>query len=236
MFPGILVSGGQFQSRETFFAEEADICLIWDAGSDREYICHFPVGGNSISVLSILIQWQCELSKLPVDSFYCKPFRNSVMGRELCVANVDVGNGTQLTVATTHLESPCPAPPTWNQMFRAERLVQAKEALALLKDVPNAIFGGDMNWDDKQDGKPPLPPGWFDAWLQLCPHQKRLDRIYCQLHNFEVESIEMVGTTPIPDLTFQKELKVKKQVELTTLPVLASDHFGLLLKMRHKSK
>jgi hypothetical protein len=22
--------------------EEADICLIWDAGSDREYICHFP--------------------------------------------------------------------------------------------------------------------------------------------------------------------------------------------------
>jgi hypothetical protein len=42
MFPGILVSGGQFQSRETFFAEEADICLIWDAGSDREYICHFP--------------------------------------------------------------------------------------------------------------------------------------------------------------------------------------------------
>ncbi len=93
------------------------------------------------------------------------------MGRELCVANVDVGNGTQLTVATTHLESPCPAPPTWNQMFSAERVVQAKEALALLKDVPNAIFGGDMNWDDKQDGKPPLPPGWFDAWLQLCPHQ-----------------------------------------------------------------
>jgi tyrosyl-DNA phosphodiesterase 2 len=46
----------------------------------------------------------------------------------------------------------------------------------------------------------------------------------------------MVGTTPIPDLTFQKELKVKKQVELTTLPVLPSDHFGLLLKMRHKSK
>ncbi|CAK9215613.1 unnamed protein product [Sphagnum troendelagicum] len=196
-----------------------------------------------------------QLSKLPVDSFYCKPFRNSVMGRELCVAKVDVGDGTQLTVATTHLESPCPAPPTWNQMFSAERVVQAKEALALLKDVPNAIFGGDMNWDDKQDGKPPLPPGWFDAWLQLCPHQpgltydskanpmlkgsrlqKRLDRIYCQLHNFEVESIEMVGTTPIPDLTFQKELKVKKQVELTTLPVLPSDHFGLLLKMRHKSK
>jgi hypothetical protein len=32
----------QFQSRETFFVEEANICLIWDAGSDREYICHFP--------------------------------------------------------------------------------------------------------------------------------------------------------------------------------------------------
>lgn len=65
--------------------------------------------------------------------------------------------------------------------------------------------------------------------------QKRLDRIYCQLQDFEVVSLEMVGTAPIPDLTYQKERKVKGRVQMMTLPVLPSDHFGLLLKVRYKS-
>ena len=112
-----------------------------------------------------------QLSKLPVVSFKQTPFRNSVMGRELCLAELRAGNGEKLLVATTHLESPCPAPPTWNQMFSAERVVQAKEAMTILGDSQNAIFGGDMNWDDKQDGPPPLPSGWFDAWQQLHPGQ-----------------------------------------------------------------
>lgn len=195
-----------------------------------------------------------QLSKLPVFSFRQSPFRNSVMGRELCLAEVDAGKGTRLLVATSHLESPCPAPPTWNQMFSPERVVQAKEAMSLLKEFPNVIFGGDMNWDDKTDGPPPLPSGWFDAWLQLRPGQdgftydtkangmlsgnrslrKRLDRMFCQLRDFEAVSIEMVGTEAIPDLTYSKEKKVKGQVQMIKLPVLPSDHFGLLLKLSRK--
>lgn len=195
-----------------------------------------------------------QLSKLPVFSFRQSPFRNSVMGRELCLAEVDAGKGTTLLVATSHLESPCPAPPTWNQMFSPERVAQAKEAMALLNEFPNVIFGGDMNWDDTRDGPPPLPSGWIDAWLHLRPGQdgftydtkanrmlscnrslqKRLDRMFCQLRDFKLVSIAMVGTEPIPDLTYSKEKKVRGQVQMMELPVLPSDHFGLLLKLSRK--
>ena len=81
------------------------------------------------------------------------------MGRELCLADIDAGGGTKLVIATSHLESPCPAPPRWDQMYSKERVAQAKESLNLLKDSPNVIFGGDMNWDDKLDGAFPLPDG-----------------------------------------------------------------------------
>lgn len=65
--------------------------------------------------------------------------------------------------------------------------------------------------------------------------QKRLDRVFCHLRDFKVESIEMVGTQPIAGLTYEKERKVKGQVQLTTLPVLPSDHFGLLLILKRIS-
>ena len=32
----------------------------------------------------------------------------------------------------------------------------------------NAVFIGDMNWDEATDGQVPLPPGWADAWLTHC--------------------------------------------------------------------
>jgi len=32
----------------------------------------------------------------------------------------------------------------------------------------NAVFIGDMNWDEATDGAVPLPPGWADAWLTHC--------------------------------------------------------------------
>lgn len=66
--------------------------------------------------------------------------------------------------------------------------------------------------------------------------QKRLDRIFCKLRDFEALTIEMVGTAPIPDLTYLKEKKVKGQVQMLKLPVLPSDHFGLLLKVRPKNR
>ncbi|KAI3941493.1 hypothetical protein MKW98_022500 [Papaver atlanticum] len=157
-----------------------------------------------------------QLSKLPIKSFSCKPFSNSIMGRELCLTEIEVGGvgggSKQLVIATSHLESPCPAPPTWNQMFSKERVAQAKEAILILKGSPNVILGGDMNWDDKLDGQFPLPDGWVDAWSELKPGdngytydtksnqmlsgnrtlQKRLDRFMCNLQDFKICGIELI--------------------------------------------
>lgn len=190
------------------------------------------------------------LSRMTSISFHRNSYQNTVMGRELCIAEAGVDGGTQLHVATTHLESPCPAPPTWDQMYSQQRVVQMKEALNALKGHRNVVFGGDMNWDDKLDGSPPLPAKWCDAWLTLRPNEegltydskenpmltgsrlrKRVDRIFCCLEDYHLQSIEIVGTKPIPGLTFEKEMKSKKQSKKVKLPVLPSDHFGLLLKI-----
>eukprot|EP00252_Welwitschia_mirabilis_P009251 TRINITY_DN2167_c0_g1_i1.p1 TRINITY_DN2167_c0_g1~~TRINITY_DN2167_c0_g1_i1.p1 ORF type:complete len:284 (+),score=53.63 TRINITY_DN2167_c0_g1_i1:915-1766(+) len=193
-----------------------------------------------------------QLSRLPVKKYTHRGFSNTIMGRELCIADVDVGNGKKLSIATTHLESPCPAPPAWNQYFSKERVTQAKESFTILKSLPNVIFGGDMNWDDARDGAPPLPDGWFDAWLKIRPNEegwtydtksnqmlngnralrKRLDRIFCHLNDFEIESIDMIGKDPIPGLFYVKEKKIKQETKVLDLPVLPSDHFGLLLKFK----
>ncbi|KAL9669660.1 hypothetical protein QQ045_007207 [Rhodiola kirilowii] len=55
---------------------------------------------------------QVSQVKLPATTFSSRPFGNSVMGRELCVANAKTQTGRSLVVATSHLESPCPG-----QMF-----------------------------------------------------------------------------------------------------------------------
>ncbi|KAK3021720.1 hypothetical protein RJ639_046066 [Escallonia herrerae] len=190
-----------------------------------------------------------QLSKMPVKSFSCKPFSNSVMGRELCVTEVQVQDQMPLVVATSHLESPCPGPPKWDQMYSKERVAQAKEAVNFLKTNPNVIFCGDMNWDDKLDGQFPFPDGWTDAWAQLRPGdsgltydtksnemlsgnrtlQKRLDRFICSLRDFKINGIVMIGKEAIPGLSYCKEKKTKKEVKNLILPVLPSDHYGLLL-------
>ncbi|KAM7265466.1 hypothetical protein ACFE04_003149 [Oxalis oulophora] len=189
------------------------------------------------------------LSKLPVKSFDSIPFGNSIMARELCIAEVEVRGSKPLVIATSHLESPCPAPPKWDQMFSKERVEQAKEAVSFLKKNPNVIFGGDMNWDDKLDGPFPLEGGWVDSWTELRPGeigwtydtksnqmlsgnrtlQKRLDRFACKLQDFKVTGIEMIGKEAIPALYYTKEKKVRKEIKMLELPVLPSDHFGLLL-------
>ncbi|KAJ6935082.1 Glycoside hydrolase [Populus alba x Populus x berolinensis] len=190
-----------------------------------------------------------QLSKLPVKSFSAKPFMNSIMGRELCIAELEVPGKKSLVVATSHLESPCPAPPKWDQMFSKERVDQAKEAINLLKKNSNVIFCGDMNWDDKLDGQFPFPDGWVDAWVELKPGdngwtydtksnqmlsgnralQKRLDRFICSLCDFKISKIDMIGKDAIPGLSYMKEKKVRKEVKMLELPVLPSDHYGLLL-------
>ena len=192
------------------------------------------------------------MSKLPVREFNRKAFYNSIMGRELCIADVNVGKSKNLVVATSHLESPCPGPPTWDQMFSKERVAQAKESIGILKDFPNVIFCGDMNWDDKLDGAFPLNNGWVDAWMELRAGengwtydtksnqmlsgnrtlQKRLDRFLCNLRDFKINSIEMIGDEAIPGLSYCKEKKVRKEVKKLQLPVLPSDHYGLLLTIQ----
>lgn len=212
------------------------------------YKCSVPPGMAGRRAYFCLL-----LSRVDSTSFQRKSYNNSVMGRELCIAQADLGGGRQLLIATTHFESPCPAPPTWDQMYSPERVSQAKQALNALVGHKNVVFGGDMNWDDKLDGAPPLPAEWCDAWVTLRPGEegltydskqnplltgsrlrKRLDRIFCHLQDFRFESIEMVGTRPIPGVTFEKEIKAKKQTQKVKLPVLPSDHFGLLLKIMQK--
>lgn len=195
-----------------------------------------------------------QLSKLPVKSFECKPFRNTVMGRELCISEVEVPGDKPLVVATSHLESPCPGPPKWDQMYSRERVDQAKKAIMLLEDYPNVIFGGDMNWDDKLDGQFPYPDGWVDAWTELKPGengwtydtksnqmltgnrtlQKRLDRFICCLRDFKISKIDMIGKEAIPGLVHSKEKKVRGEVKILELPVLPSDHYGLVLTICQK--
>ncbi|KAF2304928.1 hypothetical protein GH714_000516 [Hevea brasiliensis] len=190
-----------------------------------------------------------QLCKLPVKSFNSRPFNNSVMGRQLCFVELEVQPNKPLVVATSHLESPCPAPPTWDQMFSKERVDQVTEATDFLKKNPNVIFGGDMNWDDELDGQFPLPDGWVDAWTELRPGdngwtydtmsnrmlsgnrtlQKRLDRFVCNLRDFRISEIEMIGMEAIPGLSHIKEKKVRKEVMMLKLPIFPSDHYGLLL-------
>ncbi|KAL8130162.1 hypothetical protein V2J09_019317 [Rumex salicifolius] len=81
------------------------------------------------------------LAKLPVESFNHIPFSNTKMGRELSIAEVKVNPDKSLMVATTHLESPCPGPPKWDQMYSKERVPQANESVNLLMEYPNVMVG-----------------------------------------------------------------------------------------------
>ncbi|GJP55120.1 hypothetical protein CLOM_g14107 [Closterium sp. NIES-68] len=243
------------------------------------------------------------LSRLPVHYQRVLPFANSIMGRELIVTSFRLPplpprppssssppppsaapstGPCLLTVATTHLESPCPAPPTWDQHFSQERVQQAREAFALLDtqawrekgagrkrargesegveggerrgggegggECEDVVFCGDMNWNDKRDGDVPMREGWVDAWMQLHPNEPgftydsrlnpmlaggrlrlRLDRCLMRLHHMRLRSLSLLGTHPIPGGSYAKQRRVKGQATTAQLPLLPSDHFGLLL-------
>ncbi len=93
---------------------------------------------------------------------------------------------------------------------------------------------------------PPLPPGWRDAWetthdIKTQPGytydgvqnamltnrlRGRLDRVWYKCADFALTEARLVGTTPLPGVTYQKVLRGKH----VQLPVLPSDHYGLLCR------
>ncbi|CAI5537341.1 unnamed protein product [Closterium sp. Naga37s-1] len=230
------------------------------------------------------------LSRLAVQLQHVHPFANSIMGRQLLITSFHLPPFASpassappcvLTVATSHLESPCPAPPMWDQHFSPQRVQQAAEALRLLHshqwrergagkkrareesgagngrrsgegegggEMEDVVFCGDMNWNDKRDGDVPMPQGWVDAWVQLHPREAgftydsrvnpmlaggrlrlRLDRCWLRLHHLHLHSLSLLGTHPIPGGSYSKQRRVKGQPTMVDLPLLPSDHFGLLL-------
>ena len=66
--------------------------------------------------------------------------------------------------------------------------------------------------------------------------QKRVDRCFYKMKDFVVQSIELVGKEPIPDLRCEiVALQTKDGGEYTgkpvSMPVYPSDHFELLVKI-----
>ena len=179
------------------------------------------------------------------------PFGNSAMGRDLLSTVFGVGGAARVCVATSHLESFINAGRTSSK----ERLEQMRVATTALErrhgsQGVDVIYGGDMNWDDAEEGRLSgrLPGGWQDAWAVLHGEQggftydgvvnpmlnnrirKRLDRFVCRLHAYELARVEMLGTEKLPGKEFTREYKGGVKL----VPVVPSDHFGLLLTLRRK--
>ena len=199
-----------------------------------------------------------QMSKLPVDSFG----RYYAKGRELCTADVSIG-GVTMVLATSHLVTapsslfiPRGKSMTYRFWNSDERVSQARKCLRILRRLPNVIFCGDMNWDEKVDGSFPLwmHGGWVDAWDELRPYedgwtydtrgnpmllankklQKRLDRFVCRLADFEMDAIEMIGKEAVPGVSYVKDKTVAGVACKVILPVLPSDHYGLILTITRR--
>jgi len=177
-------------------------------------------------------------------------FASSIMGRNLQYA-YDLGF-PKLCVATSHLESWIMENPQLMAQKRKQQLKQSLEHLGgRFEDV---VFIGDMNWNDSKDGACPIEQPWEDAWLKLRPDSDgytydakrntmlrgnlyaRFDRAFAKLKNFELRSIQMVGTNPeVNGQTYEKPYIEKGEQKKIRVDVLPSDHYGLLLILKKKS-
>lgn len=108
------------------------------------------------SYFTVLL-WKTSISTKGGDpKFASLPFGNSIMGRDLKAISL-VKGGLSLRVATSHLESPT----GWNKLFSEPRKAQCREALKVLESMGgDSMLIGDLNWNEKNDGEPPLPPQW----------------------------------------------------------------------------
>ncbi|XP_051228821.1 uncharacterized protein [Lolium perenne] len=144
--------------------------------------------------------------------------------------------------------------PSQSGIHSKDRLDKADQYLEYIdrRADPNAVLGGDMNWDDDLDGPFPIEgrKGWVDAWCELRGDngsaggltydsvanpmlrsfksgRTRPDRFICKLRDFNLDSIEMIGTEAIPGVTYYDD-------KGNQLPVLPSHHFGLMLTVSPK--
>ena len=124
-----------------------------------------------------------------------------------------------------------------------------------LDTVQDVILIGDLNWCEHRGGKMPgdgaipFPSShWVDAWQACNPQDPgmtydtttnpmlkgslkgRLDRCLCRLDHWRLHSIRLVGQEPIPGVTYDKMYRGKP----IKLPVLPSDHYGLLVTLASK--
>ena len=177
-------------------------------------------------------------------------FGNSRQGRDLLRVELDLGFGCKLLAGTSHLESFTGKQSTGSR----ERSEQLRSAIGDLEAsrCHNVIFAGDFNWSEDTDGDMArmLPTGWSDAWPTLNAGQlgntydcaanhmllgnmkKRLDRIVFSCRDFDATQVRMVGCEPLGALTY---LKKTYTGEVKRLPVLPSDHFGLVLTLARKA-
>merc|ERR1719333_383170 len=113
-----------------------------------------------------------------------------------------------------------------------------------------------MNWrrptkNNQNDGdiREHLRENWVDCWSALHPNddgftynakengmlmgylKNRLDRVlFKEGGDLILKSIEMIGTEAIPNVTYKKTVTRNRKETVKVLPVLPSDHFGLLAK------
>jgi tyrosyl-DNA phosphodiesterase 2 len=64
--------------------------------------------------------------------------------------------------------------------------------------------------------------------------QKRLDRFVCRLEDFDIDSIEMIGKDALPGVSYVKRKTIDGKDLKLVLPVLPSDHFGLILTIARR--
>lgn len=182
------------------------------------------------------------LTKLDVVRWRSLPFKNSIMGRNLLIAELKTPiDGNQIsedkkygrgsfTIATSHLESMA--------YTTKEREAQLQLCLKILSEYDDVCLMGDLNLELKVDGEVQMPTPWFDAWLSIRGNthangytwdpsgnsnaqvsepnttKDRFDRVFCKLLNFSVAKMHVVGTEPYND-------------------VYLSDHFGLFTNLSY---
>lgn len=189
----------------------------------------YEISDVSVAPYGVLL-----LSRVPVKRFdvYSLP---SDMGRQLLFAELDLGHGDTMAVATVHLES---------LQFADTRRRQLEHIFPVLDTYDNAVLMGDFNmcatWDenallrtDYLDIWPHVhagDPGWTEDTdintmrlkVNAKPTQVRFDRVIVRSNRdcWHPTAIERLGTEPI---------------DATLLPgVFPSDHFGLCARIEYR--